>query len=204
MRAYSLAKSPAQYMKQWDGVDITNLSTPRSAISLRRLAWLMRARILACASASVAALAGCLVPREKCPTVSPCTFMKGPQNSWRFSMPSVSKWAWTSISMAFSLLSLVSAPNHRLAGDWLELRWKCLSTNINTLLICVQLISKGIHDFKRWKKAALAKSGKKKRPFQAANVCATVVISVVFPGRQWIRVSCRARTKVGRVPGSHP
>ncbi|MNR04401.1 hypothetical protein D3C85_1203600 [compost metagenome] len=104
MRAYSLAKSPAQYMKQWDGVDITNLSTPRSAISLRRLAWLMRARMLACASASVAALAGCLVPREKCPTVSPCTFMNGPQNSWRFSMPSVSKWAWTSISMAFSLL----------------------------------------------------------------------------------------------------
>src|SRR3546814_6539999 len=70
-RAYSFAKSPAQYMKQWDGVDMTSLSTPRSAISLRRLSWVIRARRLACASSSEDALAGCLVPSAKCPTVSP-------------------------------------------------------------------------------------------------------------------------------------
>ncbi|MNU05605.1 hypothetical protein D3C72_2504680 [compost metagenome] len=78
-------------MKACEGADNTSLSTPRSAISLRRLSWVMRASRLASASSSLAALDGCLVPREKWPTVKPVVFMKGPQNAWRLSMPLVTR-----------------------------------------------------------------------------------------------------------------
>jgi len=45
---------------------------------------------------------------------------------------------------------------------------------------------------------------KKKRPTQAANACPFDAISVAFPGKQSIQVSCRAPTAVRRVPGSRP
>ena len=44
------------------------------------------------------------------PTVKPLVFMNGPQNSWRFSIPFVTRWAWISISTAYS--------SGCLAGRW--------------------------------------------------------------------------------------